>query len=121
MRPIALAALLLLPGATCLAADTQSDGYYIGSRTVIHGGARTCPTNGNASWQITNGQFAYRFWAGSVPVQVSANGTVQGEKLYTPSHGAHGWARVNGTVSNGSLEADVEWRACQLRFSLKRV
>ena len=28
VRPIAIAALLLLPGATCLAADTQFDGYY---------------------------------------------------------------------------------------------
>jgi hypothetical protein len=115
-----IAALLLMPGVTCLA-DTQFDGYYVGTRVVIHDGARTCPHNGNVAWQIVNGQFAYKFWAGRVPVQVSADGSLRGETLYRPSQGAHSWVKVNGTISNGSLEADAEWRACQLHFSLRKV
>jgi hypothetical protein len=112
-------ALLLLPWTPCFA-NGQVDGYYVGSRTVIRGGGRDCPANGDASWQITNGRLAYRFWAGSVPAQVSPDGTLKGEMLYAPPHGTHWWARVNGTIANGSLEADAEWRACQLHFSLKR-
>jgi hypothetical protein len=120
MKPIAIAALLLLPAATSLG-DTQFDGYYVGSATVIRGGARNCRATGNASWQILNGLFAYTFWAGRLQVQVSADGTLNGEKLYRPSHGAHSWVRVKGAISDGSLEADVEWRACQLHYSLRKV
>lgn len=120
MKLVAIAALLLLPAATSLA-DTQFDGYYVGSATVIRGGARNCRAAGNASWQILNGLFAYKFWAGRVQVQVSGDGTLKGEKLYGPSHGAHSWIRVKGTISGSSLEADVEWRACQLHYSLKKV
>ena len=120
MKPALLLALFLLPGASCLA-DTQLDGRYVGQRTVVRGSKPTCPAAGAASWRITNGQFDYRFWAGHVPVQVSADGTLKGEMLYSPSHGRNSWVRVAGTISSGSLEADAEWRACQLHYSLTRM
>jgi hypothetical protein len=120
MKPALLLALFLLPGASCLA-DTQLDGRYVGQRTVVRGSKPTCPSDGAAFWRITNGQFAYRFWAGRVPVQISADGTLKGEMLYSPSHGRNSWVRVTGTISGGSLEADAEWRACQLHYSLTRM
>ena len=120
MKPALLLALFLLPGASCLA-DTQFDGRYVGQRMVVRGSKPTCPGAGAASWRITNGQFTYRFWAGHVPVQASADGTLKGETLYGIVGGRHAWIRVAGTITGGSLEADAEWRACQLHYSLTRM
>jgi hypothetical protein len=119
MKSILAMTLCLLP-VIPVSAETSFDGHYIGQRTVVRGARPTCPANGSASWRITDGQLAYRFWFGSVPVQVSADGTLKGETIYSPGHGRNAWARVVGRISNGLLEADAEWRACQLHFSLKK-
>ena len=119
MKRILLLILLLLPSTPGLTA-TPLDGLYVGQRSIVRGSPATCPANGPASWRITDGKFAYRFWAGVIPVQVAGDGSLNGNIIYSPGHGAHNEATVAGTISGGSLEADAEWRACQLHFSLKK-
>jgi hypothetical protein len=120
MKKMALPLVLcLLPLASSLA-DAQLDGRYGGQRTVIRGSAPTCPTNGPATWQVTNGQFTYPFSAGSFPVQVSADGTFKVTRQYGVRAGHEAWVTVQGSISGRSLTADAEWRACQMHYALSR-
>jgi hypothetical protein len=110
---------LALQWAPALAAS-QFDGQYIGQRTIVRGAPPTCPANGPASWHIANGRYSYRFWAGNLPVQVADDGTLKGQYMYSASRGTHWFLDVKGTIANGALEADAEWRACQMHYSLRK-
>ena len=72
-------------------------------------------------WQLTDGQFTYKFWTVSLPVKVAADGTFKGETQYTPTHGRPAWLRVEGSIAGGALQADAEWRACQVHYSLNKM
>lgn len=121
MKRIAPIILLLLPSIPATAAS-PFDGVYVGQRTIVRGEPPTCPKDGPARWDIVDGKTGYKFWAGTIPVQVGSDGSVKGDTTYRlpGSHGGLQHASVDGTISGKSLEAKVGWYACELHFSLRK-
>jgi hypothetical protein len=102
-------------------AASPVDGRYAGQRTLTRGSAPICPKEGRAVWRIADGHFTYRFWTTALPLDIAPDGTFKGETQYSPGHGRAAWLRVQGSLTNGTLEADAEWRACQVHYSLTRL
>ncbi len=119
MKAALALAVCALPWTASHAA-TSLDGRYAGQRTVVRGSPPTCPKDGPAVWQVTDGRFTFRFWTANLPVEIAPDGTFKCETQYSPTHGRPAWLRVQGSISGGALQADAEWRACQMHYSLSR-
>jgi hypothetical protein len=119
MRAVLALAVCAVPLIASHAASPV-DGRYAGQRTVTRGSAPICPKEGRAIWHITDGHLSYRFWTTALSMEIAPDGTFKGETQYSPGHGRAAWLRVQGSIADGALQADAEWRACQVHYTLTR-
>jgi hypothetical protein len=111
--------VVLLPVAAAFGATGPFDGRYVGHGGLTRGALPTCGPPRNAVWTVTDGHVSHKYGVAFITANVGPDGSFTADVKYM--HGKRAdFARMEGRISGGVLEATIEGYACTYRYSLMR-
>jgi hypothetical protein len=111
--------LVLLPVAAAFGAAGPFDGRYVGQSSLTRGASPECGPPGNAAWTVTDGHVSHKYGVAFITTNVGPDGSFTASVKYMHGRRAD-FARMEGHISGGVLEATIEGYACTYHYSLKK-